>query len=112
RILHVEDNAEVVALVARILADSNYIVENSSTIEAAGEALFVEEYDLVILDRRINGVDGLEFCREIRRSGSHIPVLVLSVLGDPEERMTGLDLGADDYLPKPFHEGEFLARVH
>jgi two-component system copper resistance phosphate regulon response regulator CusR len=68
-------------------------------------------YDLLIVDVMLPGLDGLEVCRRLRAEGSAVPVLMLTALGRLDERVEGLDAGADDYLPKPYHFKELLARV-
>lgn len=111
RILYVEENRDVVAIVSKILRYIDYIVDNVTTAAEADELVFVEEYDLLMLDRRLSDRDGIVLCRDLRKAGMTIPILMLSVLSDPEQRAEGLDFGADDYLGKPFHNGELVARI-
>lgn len=111
RILIVDDDPDIVVAISKILRASNYTVDQARTTIEADELVFVEEFDLIILDRRLPDRDGVEFCADLRSAGTAIPILMLTVLSEPEQRIDGLDAGADDYLAKPFHIGEFLARV-
>jgi len=77
----------------------------------AGAALHREEFDLAIVDLGLPGVDGLELIRQIRRKGSKLPVLILTARDSLADRVGGLDVGADDYVVKPFHVSELLARI-
>ena len=86
-------------------------------VDVAGErqdALYqaaITDYDAIVLDVMLPGLDGFEVCRELRRGGSHVPVLMLTARDSVEARIDGLDSGADDYLTKPFDFGELLARM-
>jgi two-component system phosphate regulon response regulator OmpR len=110
RILLVEDDARLAAMVAEYLGDAGLRV----TIAAGGEAglarLAREPFDAVVLDLMLPDLDGLEVCRRLR-AGSDLPVLMLTARGDAADRIVGLELGADDYLPKPFEPRELLARL-
>ena len=111
RILHVEDNHDVVAVVREVLERENIAVDFSSTAADAEEKLFVDEYDLLLLDFRLPDAKGSHLVRGLRDAGATLPILMLTVLSDPDFRIEGLDCGADDYLCKPFHSGELLARI-
>ena len=78
---------------------------------SAGAVANDDEFDLMILDLALPGKDGLEVLRELRRDGARMPVIVLTARSDPHDRVTGLESGADDYLAKPFHFEELVARV-
>ncbi|MCC2631886.1 MAG: two component transcriptional regulator, winged helix family protein [Patescibacteria group bacterium] len=112
RILIVEDEHKIAAALKRGLEQEHYAVDLAyDGKEGMGFAL-TEPYDLIILDRMIPGIsDGLEICKEVRKKGLHLPILVLTAKDQPHERVLGLDSGADDYLIKPFAFEEFLARV-
>ena len=71
----------------------------------------INDYDLVILDIRLPGINGLEVCRRMRHDGAAVPILMLTARGEPDQRVEGLDVGADDYLAKPYHFPELLARI-
>jgi DNA-binding response OmpR family regulator len=75
------------------------------------EQIGVNDYDLVILDVLLPGINGLDLCRQVRATGASVPVLMLTARGGLDQRVEGLDAGADDYLPKPYHFPELLARV-
>lgn len=111
RILLVEDEPDAAALLARGLRDRAYAVDIAADGHAALEKAFVNTYDLILLDLMLPGKDGLTVCREIRASGSAVPILMLTARGDTGSRIHGLDSGADDYLAKPFDLEELLARV-
>jgi two-component system OmpR family response regulator len=110
-VLLIEDDARVAAFVARSLQDEGHLVDHradgrSGLIQAAAE-----RYDVIVLDRMLPHVDGLKLLQTIRATGDTTPVLVLSALGDTDERVKGLRAGSDDYLAKPFSIAELLARV-
>jgi DNA-binding response OmpR family regulator len=110
RILLVEDDARLAAMVADYLGEAGYRVVLAPTGLAATQAIGTGGFDAVILDLMLPDADGLDLCRSIR-ARSDIPVLMLTARGDPLDRVVGLELGADDYLPKPFEPRELLARV-
>jgi DNA-binding response OmpR family regulator len=111
RILLVEDEPDAAAVLGRGLREHAYAVD---IVEDGGDALeqaAINDYDLIVLDRLLPGVDGLEVCRRLRAQGLTTPILMLTARGEPEHRVEGLDGGADDYLAKPYHFPELLARV-
>src|SRR5678815_566286 len=110
RILLVEDESRVAAFVAKGLREQSYAVDIAGD---GGEALYqmaVNEYDLVILDVLLPVKDGHAVCRELRASGFRAPILMLTARDAVDDRVAGLDAGADDYLAKPFDFKELLAR--
>lgn len=111
RILLVEDDVLLADAVSRALAQSAHVVDVAATGPAADAALRANEYGLVILDVNLPGIDGLEVLKRLRGRGSRVPVLVVTVRDTVEDRVKGLDLGADDYIAKPFHLFELEARV-
>jgi two-component system KDP operon response regulator KdpE len=110
RVLVVDDEEQIRKAVGRALAGRDYEVEEVADGEAALTLVAAAPPDLVVLDLNLPGIDGLEVCRRIRRS-SPVPILVLSVREDESDKVAALDLGADDYLTKPFGIGELMARV-
>jgi len=111
RILLAEDDRQLRESIARGLREASYAVDHAPD---GGHALFlasVNEYDAIILDVVLPVHDGIEVCREIRRKGVHAPILMLTARDTVDDKITGLDAGADDYLTKPFDFGEFLARL-
>jgi len=110
RILLVEDDARLAKMVADYLAEAGFRVTHAPTGAAAETHLRRETFDAVVLDLMLPDTDGLDLCRRIRADSS-IPVLMLTARGDPLDRVVGLELGADDYLPKPFEPRELLARL-
>lgn len=98
-------------MLAKGLREETYAVDIAADGETALAQAFVNDYDLVILDVVLPGKDGFKICRELRSNGLSIPVLMLTARDAVEDRIEGLDSGADDYLPKPFDFDELLARV-
>ncbi len=111
RVLLVEDTKGLADAVAKALRGSGYAVDHVETGEDAEAALGAFPYDAVILDLNLPGMDGLQVLGRIRERGEETPVLVLTARGSLDERIKGLDLGADDYLTKPFEISELEARL-
>src|SRR5919199_4069674 len=111
RILLVEDEPSAAKMLAKGLREQSYAVDVAMDGDAALYQISIYDYDLVILDVMLPRKDGFEVCREMRAMGSNIPVLMLTARDVVEDRIAGLDSGADDYLTKPFDFGELLARV-
>ena len=111
RILLVEDDARVAGFIARGLREHAYAVDIAPDGEQALYQATVNDYDLVILDVMLPLMDGHQVCRELRSAGHRVPVLMLTARDAVEERVAGLDSGADDYLTKPFDFKELLARL-
>jgi DNA-binding response OmpR family regulator len=111
RILVVEDEPEAAAVLARGLREHAYAVDVAADGRTALEHAVINDYDLVVLDILLPVVNGLEVCRRLRKKGVVTPILMLTARGEPDQRVQGLDAGADDYLPKPYHFPELLARV-
>jgi two-component system, OmpR family, manganese sensing response regulator len=110
-ILLVDDEDELIRPLRRVLEREGYRVD-VATDGLAGQRLALEQsYDLLILDWMLPGASGLDICRELRRSGRSTPVLFLTAKDTIDDRVAGLDAGADDYLVKPFELRELLARV-
>jgi len=111
RLLLVEDDSRIARFVAKGLREQAYAVDIAATGEDALYQADINTYDLVILDVLIPGRDGFAVCRELRKSGKRMPILMLTARDAVEDRVTGLDHGADDYLTKPFEFRELLARL-
>lgn len=110
-ILIVEDEVKVASFIAQGLEENDYkvkIVHNG--LEGRDEALS-GRYDLIILDISLPGMSGIDICKAVRSSNVHAPVLMLSAMGTTDDKLTGFDVGADDYLVKPFEFRELLARI-
>ena len=110
RILVVEDDPRLAATLDRVLAAETYDVEVAGDGNEALRRAQKRPFDLVVLDVMLPGLDGIAVCKRLRATGS-VPILLLTALGGTEERVRGLDSGADDYLVKPFAYQELLARV-
>ena len=110
RILFIDDDVSLGGMVADYLAAAGFKVINAPTAREGELRLKSESYDALILDLMLPDADGLEVCRRIRQT-SDLPVLMLTARGDAMDRVVGLEIGADDYLPKPFEPRELLARL-
>ena len=116
-LLMIEDDTRLADMVAQYLGQSGYSVSHAATAQAGLAQLqnpLAGPVELVILDLMLPDMDGLEVCRRIRAlsgAAALVPVLMLTAKGDPMDRIIGLEMGADDYLPKPFEPRELLARV-
>ena len=113
-LLMIEDDARLAQMVVEYLGQSGFAVSHAGDGKTGLDALQVTPPDLVILDLMLPDMDGLEVCRRIRAlpgAMAQTPVLMLTAKGDPMDRIIGLEIGADDYLPKPFEPRELLARI-
>jgi len=111
RVLLVEDDTRIARFVSQGLREQTYAVDVTADGEDALYKASINDYDAVILDVMIPGRDGFEVCRELRAAGSDVPVIMLTARDAVEDRIMGLDTGADDYLTKPFEVAELLARL-
>jgi two-component system phosphate regulon response regulator OmpR len=111
RILMIEDDERLASMVSEDLGRSGLDVSVAGMGSEGLVRLAREPFDLVLLDLMLPDTDGLDVCRRIRASGSTVPVIMLTAKGDPTDRVVGLELGADDYLGKPFDPRELLARI-
>lgn len=111
RILVVEDEPAAAAVLAKGLREHAHAVDVAVDGDQALEQVGINDYDLVILDVLLPGINGLDLCRQLRAQGTTVPILMLTARGGLDQRVEGLDAGADDYLPKPYHFPELLARV-
>src|SRR5579871_1502250 len=111
RILLIEDEPSLVLTLTYLLIDQGYLVETAMDGPSGLEKAQSHHFDLVILDVMLPGKDGLQVCRELRASGNHVIVLMLTAKTQLADRVAGLKLGADDYLAKPFEPPELLARI-
>jgi len=111
RVLIVEDDRQLRTSMTRGLREASHVVEQAPTGEQAIALAKANAFDVMILDVRLPGVDGLAVCRAVRAAGNRVPILMLTALDDVEDRIAGLDAGADDYLTKPFDFGELMARL-
>jgi len=111
RVLVVEDEAKMRDVLKRGLEAAGYAVEVAADGEEGLARVEAGDHDAIVLDIKLPGLDGFEVCRQLRSAEVWTPVLMLTALGDIDDRITGLDAGADDYLVKPFAFGELLSRV-
>ena len=111
RVLLVEDEPDAARMLAKGLREQAYAVDVASDARSALERAHDNEYDAVVLDVLLPDGNGRDVCRTLRSEGVAAPVLMLTALGSVQDRISGLDAGADDYLAKPFDFGELLARL-
>jgi DNA-binding response OmpR family regulator len=111
RLLLVEDDPRITRFVAKGLREQSYAVDIAANGDDALYQAEINAYDLIVLDVMIPGRDGFAVCRELRKSGQRVPILMLTARDAVADRVTGLDAGADDYLTKPFEFRELLARL-
>ncbi|SOC45185.1 two-component system OmpR family response regulator/two-component system response regulator TctD [Rhizobium subbaraonis] len=111
RSLIVEDNPGIAAGIQRSLEGLGHAVDRAASLPEALDLAAVADYELVVLDLNLRNDDGLDFLRHLRRSGKAVAVLILTARSGLQDRVRGLDLGADDYLVKPFELAEFEARI-
>jgi two-component system phosphate regulon response regulator OmpR len=110
RILVVEDDPRLAEMLLEYLGGAGFRVRDAATGAAAMKCIDDDVYDAIVLDLMLPDMDGLEHCRKLR-THSDVPILMLTARGDATDRIVGLELGADDYLPKPFQPRELLARL-
>lgn len=111
RVLIVEDEHKIAEALRKGLIQERYAVDVAYTGTDGYDMAESEEYDLIILDLMLPGIDGIEICKRLRKNGNHIPILMLTAKNQVQDKVRGLDSGADDYLPKPFAFEELLARM-
>ena len=111
RILVIEDDRETASYLVKALREAGHVADQAHDGESGLERASHGEYDVLIVDRMLPKRDGLSLIAELRASANNVPVLILSALGQVDDRVTGLRAGGDDYLPKPYAFSELLARV-
>lgn len=111
KILVVDDDMRLRSLLERYLVEQGYQVRAAANADQMDRMLERENFHLMVLDLMLPGEDGLSICRRIRKSDNPLPIVMLTAKGDEVDRIIGLEMGADDYLPKPFNPRELLARV-
>lgn len=112
RLLVVDDDPKLRELLRRYLSENQFEVSVAPDGAAMGRLMLREPFDIVILDLMLPGEDGLSILRRLRAANDRTPVIMLTAKGDDVDRIVGLEVGADDYLPKPFNPRELLARIH
>jgi len=111
RILVVEDEHHIASSIKKGLEQERYAVDIAYNGGEGYDLAATEDYDLVVLDLLLPEMDGLEICRQLRKKNIHTPILILTAKGQVQDKVAGLDCGADDYLTKPFSFEELLARI-
>jgi len=111
RILLVEDEKGVANFIKKGLGEEHYTIDHALDAEEGLSFISVNDYDMIILDIMLPNMSGIELCREIRKKGIQSPIMMLTARDTVDDKVTGLDSGADDYMTKPFSFDEFLARV-
>ena len=112
RLLVVDDDSRLRELLIRYLGEQGFEVKGVADAAQMERTRNREHFDLIVLDLMLPGEDGLSICRRLRGTGDMTPIVMLTAKGDEVDRIVGLEMGADDYLPKPFNPRELLARVH
>ncbi len=111
RLLIVEDEKDLRTALKRSLDSEGYTIDEAINGEKALEKVMVNEYDLVILDLNLPKIDGVEVCRRLRKENNLVPIIMLTARTGIDNKVKGLDIGADDYIEKPFAFRELLARI-
>ncbi|GGO71640.1 osmolarity response regulator transcription factor OmpR [Bowmanella pacifica] len=111
KVLVVDDDMRLRSLLERYLVEQSYQVRTAANAEQMDRLLERENFHLMVLDLMLPGEDGLSICRRLRQKENEIPIIMLTAKGDEVDRIIGLEMGADDYLPKPFNPRELLARI-
>ncbi len=111
KILVVDDDIRLRALLERYLVEQGYVVRSAACGEQMDRYLEREVFHLIVLDLMLPGEDGLSICRRLRQQMNSLPIVMLTAKGDEVDRIIGLEIGADDYMPKPFSPRELLARI-
>lgn len=111
KILVIEDEHRIANTIKKGLEQEHYVVDVAYDGNAGYDLASSEDYDLILLDLMLPEMDGVTLCRKLRQTGNHVPVLMLTAKGQTDDKVTGLDAGADDYLTKPFSFEELLARI-
>jgi DNA-binding response OmpR family regulator len=111
KVLIIEDEHKIANLIKQGLEQERFVVDAAYDGASGYDYAFSEPYDVIILDRLLPGIDGLEICKKLREQGNHTPILMLTAKGQVADRVEGLNSGADDYLTKPFAFEELLARI-
>ena len=112
KILMVDDDLRMRELLQRYLTEQGFSIQSVSGGKEMDQAMASETFDLLILDLMLPGEDGLAICRRLRGANHMTPIIMLTARGDEVDRIVGLEMGADDYLPKPFNPRELLARIN
>ena len=111
KLLVVDDDLRLRELLKRYLSEQSYVVDTVPDGASMDRSLARERYDLMVLDLMMPNEDGLAICRRLRAKGEMMPIIMLTAKGDEVDRIVGLEMGADDYLPKPFNPRELAARI-
>ncbi|HSD60508.1 MAG TPA: response regulator, partial [Burkholderiales bacterium] len=112
RVLVVDDDLRLRDLLERYLAEQGFAAQAVPDAPSMDRLLAMERFDALILDLMLPGEDGLSICRRLRAARSDLPIIMLTARGDEVDRIVGLEMGADDYLPKPFNPRELVARIN
>ena len=112
KILVVDDDVRLRDLLRRYLTEQGFNVVSAENAQAMNKLWVRERYDMLVLDLMLPGEDGLAICRRLRGAGDQTPIIMLTAKGEEVDRIIGLEMGADDYLPKPFSPRELVARIN
>ena len=112
KLLVVDDDARLRSLLERYFTEEGFLVRGAANAEQMDRILARENVHLLVLDLMLPGEDGLSICRRLREQTNNVPIVMLTAKGDEIDRIIGLEIGADDYMPKPFNPRELLARIN
>lgn len=112
KLLVVDDDARLRSLLERYFTEEGFLVRGAANAEQMDRILARENVHLLVLDLMLPGEDGLSICRRLRSENNNVPIVMLTAKGDEIDRIIGLEIGADDYMPKPFNPRELLARIN
>lgn len=110
-ILVVDDDSRLRSLLTKYLRDNDFLVTTAKDGDTALKQLETYKFDILIIDIMMPGISGLDLTKQIRKT-SNVPIIMLTAMGEIDDRITGLEIGADDYLPKPFEPKELILRIH
>jgi two-component system OmpR family response regulator len=111
-ILVIEDDKEIIDFLKLSLDEAGFVVDTAEDGQAGADKALNNNYDLIVLDYNLPQKDGGQICREIRNSGKSVPIIILSVKSEIDDKVNLLNMGADDYIAKPYSFSELLARIH
>src|SRR5512146_1753498 len=111
-VLLVEDEAKIASFVVQGLQEQGFVVDYCANGNDGYDWATEREYDVVLLDIMVPGKDGLAILKDLRQRGQTVPIILITARNELDDRLTGLNLGADDYLAKPFYVEELVARIH
>lgn len=111
RLLIIEDDQDTAAALVSFLSAQLFTIDAAQNAKSALALVETSQYDLIVLDIMLPGLDGISLCRQLRTQNQRVPILLLTAKDDPADRVAGFEAGADDYVTKPYERSELLARI-